>query len=723
MQRGAVMEALQPNSTSLWLTAWAALSFLALLQAFFLSTFRGTILGPEDHRKINYATFMELFALSVFLLSIGVAALPLTLEAPLKVVHTTLDAIASRNIVPQDTSTPLLYAIYLYGMTLSAICRLATVGLVASIFRRSLAVPRLYLRSLHQDTYVFSHLTKDTLALAQDVIRTYENGAQRAGSSKRVSLCFASVEERGTPLKYEARDCGAIFLDRNVAKILPRRANNTSWTYVLMGDPANDLTDALALKSRLTAQDKESTHIILCSERDDLEPLLNPQGVDNEDMAIRIVNYSQRLAESILDTYPLFITAEKLPADPKSPNEGVGQRTALVPLIEPANPRVLVVGAGSVGTRFIRSSAWCSQIDSLKVDLDVIDVAAGVRSAQVGFDDLVSGAYQQAVCYEGGCTYRFLNIDALSEGYTQYLEQHAEEITYCLICLGDDTLTAQVALRTSQILWREAVQRAAKGTGTFALRCPLIVALVRDKSLATAVSTASRGGRRYDIRCIGERSVFTYESLWGKDRSTEYSRRSSRAADLHRKYRIYAFARSSILGLHGMQPDAQLLDDVKHVDWSSDFSKEISLVKEAMKSGGIKQGDSPLGRLIARYYAFLHDTEPFGGTARADHEWLLRMEHARWNAYMLAEGYEKASLDEVRMFFGTQNLDQVGNGHLHHDDFALLHPCITTFEELDELDDPLEQLYLSDERWKQMGTSFLKGETTHRLKLRDDRYL
>ena len=99
------------------------------------------------------------------------------------------------------------------------------------------------------------------------------------------------------------------------------------------------------------------------------------------------------------------------------------------------------------------------------------------------------------------------------------------------------------------------------------------------------------------------------------------------------------------------------------------------------------------------------------------------MEHARWNAYMLAEGYEKASLDEVRMFFGTQNLDQVGNGHLHHDDFALLHPCITTFEELDELDDPLEQLYLSDERWKQMGTSFLKGETTHRLKLRDDRYL
>ena len=66
------------------------------------------------------------------------------------------------------------------------------------------------------------------------------------------------------------------------------------------------------------------------------------------------------------------------------------------------------------------------------------------------------------------------------------------------------------------------------------------------------------------------------------------------------------------------------------------------------------------------------------------------MEHERWNAYLWAEGFLAATIDEVGTFFNTCQKEE-----RHRLNGANLHPCLISYDDLESLDGPIDALYES----------------------------
>ena len=69
---------------------------------------------------------------------------------------------------------------------------------------------------------------------------------------------------------------------------------------------------------------------------------------------------------------------------------------------------------------------------------------------------------------------------------------------------------------------------------------------------------------------------------------------------------------------------------------------------------------------------------------------LAQNEHKRWNAYMCSEGYISADIETVRLYAHDTNKNR--------DEKSKLHPCITSWENLPNVDKIVDELHLSDEK-------------------------
>ena len=69
---------------------------------------------------------------------------------------------------------------------------------------------------------------------------------------------------------------------------------------------------------------------------------------------------------------------------------------------------------------------------------------------------------------------------------------------------------------------------------------------------------------------------------------------------------------------------------------------------------------------------------------------LAQNEHKRWNAYMCSEGYITADLDTVRLYAPYTNKNR--------DEMSKLHPCITDWDKLPDVDKIVDELHLSKEK-------------------------
>ena len=134
----------------------------------------------------------------------------------------------------------------------------------------------------------------------------------------------------------------------------------------------------------------------------------------------------------------------------------------------------------------------------------------------------------------------------------------------------------------------------------------------------------------------------------------EYNRTSSMASAIFLKYDLYSFCQM----VANKECFAMPVEDLPTAkDWQ------------------LPLDDPAFSKVIDAYAAYVQ---------KGSCEWLQRLEHERWNAYVRTLGFRQASENEYRAFYPRTKCDQ--------DQLARLHICLVPYDELDQVDAMVERV-------------------------------
>lgn len=291
---------------------------------------------------------------------------------------------------------------------------------------------------------------------------------------------------------------------------------------------------------------------------------------------------------------------------------------------------VLIVGVGKVGTQFLKAITWCSQMINYKLEIHVIDKEAEKILKQLEWKcpELKKPNYDIS----------FHEADINTIDGKEILNNYCKNTNYVIISLGEDNLNLNSAIALRRYFLIKHKQ-------------PFIGFMIQNKEKKNQIEVLkNERGNHYDFYPFG-----SIEELYGKKNilnekienlakkvhlsynpndinfeqyyKIEYYKNSSRATALHIKYKLY-----SIFG-----------------------QEEISIeeIKNKLSKKEIRDA-------------------------------LARNEHERWMAYMRADGYQVASIEEVEKY------EPMVQNHVYH--LAHLHPGLVKFEELDSMSKKIEKM-------------------------------
>ncbi len=719
---------------------WYALS-LALLVYAFVHIVRRTRLSHRGFPRVyDVLLFTALVFLAAVAFEIGQAETS-SLFAPLYHAIQIVGGDRDLDAVRLPDAQPLRDILRVYSSVLFVLTSIAAILAIVSYLMELLTVPLVRLLSLRRDVFVFSQLDERSLKIAHSVSNYYEEHSvdpSHAGMRQRRRAClvFACVDrEEERELASTAYEMGAVCSGLDVTDVVRSSARARLVTVLLSSkDEGRNIAEAKTLREQLAGDGRKgsSYRIIALTSLANSETVLMPETVAVQPTAtdasafanvvVRSFDPSRALVERVVDRYPLFL-ATKPDADwqllaVERCGEQAVRAHALAELYEPATRHVLVVGAGTVGREFVLSTLWASRIDGVHMRVDVIDCEADPADAQrtraeaclgleapgimahVDANEVPASVDARGDAYTDE-TYdlHFHRMDVETDTYARFLRSHAHTISYVFVALGNDRANVSCAMRTRQLLERELVRRSSDREHYLMASRPLIIAVVENDELTSIVQAATAEGQPYDIVCIGRLDEsLTYESLLsiiGESRR-EYDRRSVRANMTHRKYRLFAYLRNLKLGRHGMTPvgEEEFAQLAGAIDWTSDPSTwESGYGREAVDAyNAFRRTSADTGEASLQTHA-LEEQALRAADGRPSREWLLRMEHERWNAYIRAEGFETAGRNEVEALFNTGQ--RAGGSKLHRSNLAGLHPCLVSYDELSELDAPVGELYRS----------------------------
>lgn len=670
-----------------------------------------SVIGSTRGTRLNWTTFMigMFFAATVY--SFGFA-MQETGFAPNALFFALQMMIANRDVPTLVKDVALVgaggdiafFLFLVYTDALFLISPVTTVLAVVSYLTQFLSTPRMWWRSFTRETYVFSDLSKRNLTLAEDVRRCHEQG--RAGHGRRASIVFAGVSlTADDALRDRAEDMGAICNERPASSVWNLLSGQNPVRIVFNTESQIDnITDAAALRDSIVeraTRRNPQMEVFAIASLTSAEALIRvgertraTSSGTSDGLRVYRIDWARSLVEHALDACPIFLHGIEPGQAPSAPIGLTGARERYLAwereLYDRPDRHVVVVGAGHLGIEFLRLALSYAQVGSYPTDEPLnftFDVFDAVEDPLSGGTSLAGNRFfcEAPQAAEGvDCTFHL--ADPLGPEVALFIARHIETITYVFVALEDDILGAQVAMRIRSVLERELVRHIARDEGQKApdwdarrayveAARPLVVAVVADDELAGALSMAEEDGFAYRIEAIGSDSqMYSYEQIFAKGgKGSEYERRSSRAAQGHRKYRLFAYARSSVGAASGIRDLA--------IDWRHDLDEEARA-----------DLDGETLAAIELYKDYLARTTPQGDGPES-HEWLLRMEHERWNRYMYGEGFQVATTEEVSTFFATGQ-----PGQRHRLNIARLHPCIVPFDELADIDGPIDDLYAECER-------------------------
>ena len=358
-------------------------------------------------------------------------------------------------------------------------------------------------------------------------------------------------------------------------------------------------------------------------------------------------------------------------------------RPLYLPLLSENNKHkisVLVIGGGYTGIEMVKAANWCGQLCSASIEINVIDK-----------DPLLKSSFLAAcpeLTPENGYTINFWTCDVMTSEFYTILNEHCSETNYIIVCMSDDTLNIETAIKVKEHYLRKlcynknihksvsekamsliSVSRGTnhKHSGIDLEKEILINVRVRDREKNTVTNQIRFTGSdntfhtfgstkdifsasnlkdelidklaRYINKCYFRGNVsykeMSKQAIEDADNSlmkNSYNRRNSLAAAIHIKYKLYDLI-------------PEMIENGKTIESLS--SKDIAMIRERL-------------------------------SIQAELNKLAQVEHRRWNAFMRAEGYMGCTSEEVSSYirYNISNKHQLREGKLH--------PTITDWQQVDE---------------------------------------
>ena len=614
--------------------------------------------------------------------------------------------IGEENLLPLGWDPFYAWLYLIYQGLIFVLAPATAFSSAAFFFFTLLASPALWLRSRKSDTYVFSEVNSSALTLAKSIFAY----AKSKSGSKPV-IAFAEVDNADEALVDEARAMGVICSDRSITELATRCSTKTKRFFIFSStNEAQNLREALKLTKVFADAEEEVAEqptVMVFS-----NSALSDGYVDSAvamcsgTAKFRRFDHTQNTISQVLMKMPVFLNV--------TPHE-VDSELERVALYSTTPRRILIIGAGSMGSAFLKGALWSGQSNVAQMHIDIFDTKAIAAKRRLSLEcpEIAGnlGTRDSSNPHDEAYDVEFHPWNVFSDKFDTFMRDHGEEVTYVFVALGDDLLTAQAARRL-----RELLERSRVTSGDANATQPPIVAVIDDTLVSSSVEDASSPkGQSYCITAVGStESLFSYENVfhpklerwamnlnaayWGyfdtedeKKRAeilrganesydvVEYNRISSRAAAIFLKQHLFEFCRGMKSGVLPVAGKGAKLSLPSVKDWTLPLdSPEFSEVLDA-------------------YEAFVNSPS----TPR---EPLQELEHRRWNAFMRTLGYERC--DEAAL--ETINAHITDGKKQNCDHLSKLHLCLVPFDQLDEADALYERISGKNPNYKHADDAIIK---------------
>lgn len=581
-------------------------------------------------------------------------------------------------------------------ISLSVIAPLFTATVLASVISMISDRIRLSWRS-SGPVYFFSELNERSLTLAKDLRK-----AKPAAGEKKPKLVFCKVTGN-TPLRPEAKDLGAVFIDEPIHMLKrPDAVSRQVRVFLIDDEEENNIQTFLKMQDWLCdpaaakAKSRPESDFLVFSTQESAELVFSEslKLLDKRTLAyhLQLINETRQVTQQLLVDHPLYEAVH-------SGNKRIS---------------VLVVGCGYLGMQVVKTAMVCGMMDSYPFEIQVIDDQAERVKRQFFHENPFLEGYTNIFpCDPGeecpeypdpenpGETKRvppaiapkFHTANVCDDRFDHVLQKYCSHSNYIVVATGDD----QLNITTAQYLRRWYTRQVLCGNGSQNTE-PLVFAAVRSPERYSGMKELEKSNRAGSGYC-GKLYLFAnnmeiYSAEHILHRRLDYaaamlnhcyntvknayeeremvnwdaeSRRSSKQQLLHLP--VMTQRSNQLTALHSLYKLQDLLQ------WSKDNQLEPGETCHSLAECAKTDPEHTffrLARLIDKRGYPLHD-----------------LEHRRWTLFHALNGWLLYPHDQLTKHLDARTTPIGPREKVHKNEAARLHGCMIPTNQLDEFSQSL----------------------------------
>jgi len=485
---------------------------------------------------------------------------------------------------------------------------------------------------------IFSEINENSLALAKGIVK----------NSDKTTIVFCNTKKSDKDNVAKAKKLGAISLYKTCENIKIAKRFKKYEFFAISENEDNNIKTAELIIAKHSDSDKPiiiNAFVESGTNVKFLESVLKSK--KSSKLELRCIDEIALFCNNLIFTHPLYNT--------KSDTISVA-----------------IIGCGRTGMRMLKTAYWAGQIDGYTLKIRVYDKHADNRREEF---------YSQCPGLKDEKIIDFIKTDVDTLDFKEKLleKENSSDATYIVVCMGDD----QLNLSISEELFRIYRKKSSFNNE----QLPEIFVRVRSEVKSTPYFENVEFLKERHIHLFGTtESIFSNSTLFNTELENlafavhlaywerlEMKEDSREYAEVRKNFMTVEYDRRSSMAtaLHIPAKLFMSLDDnIKH--------SENILTAEYIKA--------------------------FSEKLKTDKNLCTRLsinEHNRWKAFMLSEGYQSASIDEMLIYAESVNS--------HKDDLSMLHPCITDWDSLDNIEKIYNEKYNKNKKFKFYDENIVKN--------------
>lgn len=510
-------------------------------------------------------------------------------------------------------------------------------GFILSLFDGYMNILKYKLFRHSKTLYYFSELNTHALELAKSI----------SSHDKKALIVFYGMDS-AEDFSEELSEHGFLLLPYSFEQII-KKPSHRLFYFMIKTDESENLSEALHIISLYKEKYPsysgfEKINITIFSQAKEAEYILN--ATDKKDITVHLVKARQQIANNLVFHYPLY--------------DAPGWK-------ETKKLSVLIVGAGDLGQAVLKNVIWCSQFGAdYKTEINVIDKDCEHIESQL-----------QHECPEffnpkWNIKLNFYNADVSTASFDAVLKENCRDTNYAVVCLGDDETSINTALFlrsffifSDEQFSREPFIAVRISDAEKAVSIKELTAINREKLSIKGWDIYATKSENYNlIPFASDSELYTYESVVANELDALALNAHAAYQNMFSKGEIPAKQIRQTFNYSEIDKKSNI-SNVLHIKYKLHFLGFDIKKKELASAQELQNAQ----KCIEELHGMLNDEQKM--------EYLGRMEHDRWLAFQISQGWRSASINQAQVYS-----KKTGN---HKHARAKLHPCICSWEELDKI--------------------------------------